>query len=286
MVAIFFYRMAALLTRLLPVSVSYWLAERAGELMFLVRFDRRRAVLDNLHHAFGDQLSGRQLCSLSRRTFRNFAKTVVDFLRLPSLSKESIREIIGDEWRVPLLEEWRRGRGVVFLTAHLGNWELGGVAVASAGIPLTVVALDHPTEQVTEFFERRRSDKGLIVLSMREAPRGMLTALRRGDCVALLGDRDFSDRGMGVPLFGEDVPIPTGAVRLAMKTGASLFMAFAVRVKGARHRILFEGPLRLVKTGSETEDLRANVLLTLEVLERYVRKYPDQWFVFEPLWRS
>jgi KDO2-lipid IV(A) lauroyltransferase len=283
--AIFLYRSAALAARLLPLPVSYWLAERAGDLSFVLRFGRRRAVYSNLRHAFKDELSQCQIRALSRRVFRNFGKTVVDFLRFASLSRQALRATVGEEAIGRLTGEWRRGKGVIFLTAHLGSWELGGAAVAAAGVPLTVVALDHPTRQVTEFFTRQRTERGVTVLSMREAARGTLAALRAGGCIGLVVDRDFTDRGMPIPLFGEDVRIPTGAIKLAMKTGASFFVVAAVRERGARHRLVLEGPMRLENTGQPKRDLRVNVLRTLKVLERLIRRYPDQWFVFEPLWR-
>jgi KDO2-lipid IV(A) lauroyltransferase len=286
MAAIFFYSLAAFITKLLPISLSYWIAERAGDIAFWIRPDLRRAVRDNLRRPFGEELTPREMYALNRRIFRNFAKSIVDFLRMPSLDRDDIAEILPPDWCDMVRKEHARGKGIVFLSAHLGNWEMGGAALATAGFPLTVVALDHPTARVTEFFRRRRADKGIDVLSMRQAPRGTLTALRRGECVGLLSDRDFTDHGMMVRFFGSEARVPTGGVSLAMKTGASVFVVAAVRENGVSHRLAIEGPVPLVRTESKSGDLRLNVRRTLEILERYVREYPDQWFVFEPLWKA
>lgn len=286
MIALIWYRIAELLVRFLPLSASYWLGERMADFVYLFRGAKRRAIRANLRQVLKGTSRYADLEQDVRRVLRNFSALIVDFLRVSRLTPEEIGALCEIDGLEIVEAEHRRVGKVVLLTAHLGNWELGGVAFARRGLPLTVIALPHSTRPVTDFFSNHRRRMGIRVISTDERADRMLKTLLESEYIALVGDRDLTGTGKEVSFFGEPTRLPTGPAKLARRTGASLIPAFAVREPGGTYSLRFDRPIPLQRTSSPREDLRVNLERIGTVLESWIRRYPDQWFVFDPLWKS
>ena len=250
-----------------------------------------------------------ELTWLTFKTYRNFAKFIYEFIKIPSVDLKKVREEFVFEGLERIEEVLRRGKGAIIMTAHLGNWELGGIVFSLKGFPMTVIAWPHRSRRVTDFFTRRRSSKGLKVVQVGDAKRETLRALRRNECVAVLGDRNFTRRGICIPFFGRPVQFPIGAFQLSARTGAPIIPIFNIRSGDGKYRFIVESPIffekhrrsaRLPSQPPQRRDsqpprqgedwyqkgLKENLLKWATLLEKYIRRYPDQWYLFEPVFET
>ncbi len=289
MIAFFLYKLGSALNRLLPASVCYGIALVLADLNFLINRRSRRAVIANLTRVLGSEASGERAASLAeidriaRRVFHHFAFNIVDFMRFPLLDLESLRQVVDIEGWEHLQRAHAEGRGVILLSAHIGNWEIGGAVFGLSGIRLRAVALDHGAGRVTRFFAERRRAKGIKSLPLAGSTYAILEGLRAGEAVALIVDRDFAHQGRPVAFFGETTMMPRAHASLALKTGAPLLPCFPLREPNHRFRLIIRPP---VSTERLPADDRVGTLVArcLRVFEEMIRRHPDQWCVFVPLW--
>jgi len=186
----YIYRFGQFLALALPLRLAYFLAAFLAQGYYVFAFRDRRFLKANLRVIF-PTASNRQLRKISRKAFRNFAKYLVDFFRFEKLNRQYIDKNIKLDNLHYFDEVLAKGKGVVVLTAHLGNWELGGVVIAQLGYPFWAVALPHKNKKVNDFFDAQRNRKGVKVIAMGKAVRNCITEIRKNHMVALVGDRDF-----------------------------------------------------------------------------------------------
>lgn len=229
---------------------------------------RRRAVRANLAHVRPEAVPA-ALDAAVRRTFLNFAEALVDAWR----RNDPACTIEGTEALRAVLDS---GRGVLLWSAHLGSWELAARALVREGFEVSALARAHADPGVERFFARERDRAGVRIVGRCPGAREARGVLRRHGLLALLGDRAFGEGGRQVTLFGRPARLPAAPLALARRTGALLVPGFVVRVAPGRYRVQFESPLVAAGDGALTALARS--------LERWVRAYPEQWFVFEPLW--
>jgi lauroyl/myristoyl acyltransferase len=277
----FMWQMGSWLATALPGCVPYRIADLAGVACFVLRARTRYAVEDNLAVVLGLPRRSPRVRGLACRVFVNFARAVVDFLMLGS-SSDGWQSRVTLEGEEALWRERRRGRPVVLVSAHLGPWEVGAASLGVLGIPLAVVARPHRDRAAQEFFLQMRRRAGLEVLQPPGAGRRALTVLRRQGCVGMLADRGFG-AGRVVRFFGKAARMPWGAVACALRTGASLVPGYTLREKN-RWRVVIGRPLQLRQTGDWGRDLHQGMSRCLRIFEGVIRRHPEQWFVFEPLW--
>jgi KDO2-lipid IV(A) lauroyltransferase len=284
MLAYILYRAGSYFGRILPSKLSTSITWTIGQISCLVRVGTRRVIEQNLQVIHGGRLSKRELRRLSRGVVMNFARAIQIFLTMPNYRWETLRERVDMSEFETVVESL--GSRPVFLLAsiHMGPWELGGLCVSRMGFKLNTVALDHPSEQVTRFFDRRRRSIGIINHPMRKSYAILKEALERGECVALLVDRAYGSTHKQFEFFGVKTPFPLGHLFLAASTGVPIVTGVFVFDDGNRFKYVQGGVHYPPPDG--TEDFDKLELLQAECLkdfERIVRDYGDQWFHFQPL---
>ncbi|MBI5836680.1 MAG: lysophospholipid acyltransferase family protein [Candidatus Eisenbacteria bacterium] len=272
--------MGDLLCRALPVPALYRLAHFLADVCFAVRASAREAVCGNLRVVLGPRVSEARVRTLGRRVFRNFAEGIVDFLRLGALPPGELEQAFEVEGREHLEQAVRSGSPVLFLTGHLGNWEWGAAWLGRKGVLKGVVAQRHPAQGVERLFRERREAFGLRVFTERDCAPGVLGVLRAGGTVGMLGDRDVTHDGTRADFFGRPTRVPRAHVSLALRSGAVILPGFVLRQPDGRQLLIFEPPLDPRVLGGREGGVDA----CLKVLEKYIRRYPEQWMVFEPVW--
>ena len=172
-------------------------------------------------------------------------------------------------------------KGVILLTAHIGNWELGGMALSLLGYPVLAIALDHKDHRVNKFFKNRRMTKGIEVVSLGKAGRVCFKALKHNKCVAIVGDRDFSDSGYVMDFCGKTKTIPRGPAMLSLKSGALIVPAFVIREK-YNHLTLKLLP------AIQTEGMNEKQIMELcaSIIESQIYAHPTQWLMFREFWNE
>jgi len=279
----YIYRFGQFLALALPLRLIYSLAAVLAQGYYFFAFRDRRFVKANLRVIFPEK-SNRQLRKISRMVFRNFAKYLVDFFRFEKLNRQYIDKNIKLENLHYFDQALAKGKGVVVLTAHLGNWELGGVVLAQLGYPFWAVALPHKNKKVNDFFDAQRNRKGVKVIAMGKAVRSCITEIRNNHMVALVGDRDFSEKGIIVDFFGKPTHFPEGPAALSLITGASIVPGFMLRNPDDSFTLRIEKPIEFISTDDKAKNLADLIDIYKGIIQDYIRKYPEQWYVFRRFW--
>lgn len=278
-------KLAEFLAHLLPRRPAYGLARRIGDLYAL--FDRRgrEAVMSNLrriHEHRGLRLSDGELRALARQTFLNFAKYLVDFFKFLHPRPEVLQRVLQYGEVPQMLDRLLAHRkGVVIVSAHLGNWELGASALAARGYRFNVVTLRVADPKLNALYHQQREARGLRAIPVGRAARECVAALQRNELVGLVADRDFSAARDTIEFFGRPARLPRGPAKLALATGAPLLPVFMIRRPDDTFAYVLEEPIWAEKGRDTVETVMRRLV---PALERVIGRYCDQWFLFHNLW--
>ena len=187
--------------------------------------------------------------------FKNFARSIVDFLRYSGRPAEEIQEYCSLFGRERLDKVLSEGKGAILFTPHLGPWEVGGACSASLGYKLHTVALEHPSRLVTNFFSNKRKSSGITDYPPGECVGKLIEVLRRGEIVVLLVDRIFSDKGIEVELFGKPVTLPDGHIVLSRRTGSPLVPCWCYYNESGTIDVFIGEPLELPEENGSFEEI-------------------------------
>jgi len=264
-----------------PLPVANWLARGYAALLDLALPRLRRVALANLAMAL-PELSAEEHRRIAGGVFRSIARLLVSFARFPRIDKGNVGCWIRYEGFEHFAEARKRGRGVLFATAHLGNWELSAFAHALMAAPMNVVIrpLDNP--KIDALVERRRMLSGNRLIGKKEYARGILKALHDNEAVGILVDQNASlEEGTFVDFFGVPACAGTGFAKLAAHSGAAVIPGFALWMEKERGYVLrFYPPIEV--TGEAERDTQA----LHRVLEAVIREYPDQWLWIHRRWKT
>lgn len=279
----YLYRFGQIIALNLPLKFVYFIAVILADLHYFFIGVDRVSVESNLRIIL-PQKPDKELHRISRMVFRNFAKYLADFFRFEKLDLEYIKKNIKLENMHYFDQALAKGKGVVVLTAHLGNWELGGVVIAQLGYPFWAVALPHKDKKVNAFFDTQRNSKGVKVIAMGKAVRSCISEIRNNHMVALVGDRDFTEKGIVIDFFGKPAHFPEGPAALSLMTGAPIVPGFMLRNPDDSFTLRIEKPIEFSAGTDKNKDLAQLVFLYKKVFEEYIRNYPQQWYVFRKFW--
>jgi len=274
-----FFLFIDILGKFLPKKVAEFVSERISDICYFTIY--RKGVL-NYRENISPFYNG-NIRKLSLRCVRNFSLFIYEFVLLPRLNKRNFKKYIFPVNIEKVYEARKRGKGVIILTAHLGNYEWGAAMLTFLGFPLTVISLPYRNRFITNFYEEKRTQKGMKVVYIKNAITGSLKALKNNELLALLGDRVFNEEGIKVEMFGKKTIIPSGPFYLSLRTGAAIIPAFALKERDNRYHVYFEDEIKLDKKNLE-ENKNLYISKWMEILEKYVRKYPEQWYRFDRLW--
>ena len=278
---VLFYWTTAFLSHLIPRRVAIFITERIADVMYFTFYRKQRdVVISNLKMVY-KKISPVESKELALRIYRNFAIFIYEFLVLPKLSRANLFEYLSIKHKERLDNAIKEGTGVLVLTAHLGNWELGAAMLGVLGYSPTVIALSQQSRYVKNFFTQRRESVGMKVVYLGRGLKEIISILNqkgevRPQVAATLGDHRYSGPGIQADFFGKPISFPYGVFELASRTGALILPAFCVK-EGSKYMVYFEPPIKEVRPQDGVKEWS-------KILERYVRKYITQWFIFDPLW--
>jgi len=279
------FRLIILLGRPFSTRVGYFVAPIIADICYLFYGGGRRALHQNLSRVLGTS-DRRVLGRMARRSLRNFSKYVVDFIHFYNMSPEDIRRrIIFDDFE-RLNAAVAEGKGIIFVTLHFGNWDMGAAGLAVYGYPVDAIAETFELPRMNDLVQGYRRHLGVNIIPMERVGPGVLRALRRGDILALLIDVPAPGASVAVDFFGALAEVPAGPARLALRTGARVIPAVLAREAGREELIrpILDFDVRLEPSGDEEQDVRDLTQQIMSSLERFIRQYPDQWFMFRPMW--
>jgi KDO2-lipid IV(A) lauroyltransferase len=279
----YLYRLAAAGARLVPRPVAIWLGSTLGRLGALSQKDARLVVARNLRHVVGD-VSEDELARLVRESFASYGRYWADVAKLSPRDLHNLDRryhATGEEHIHAALADG----GVVFALPHLGSWEIGGLWAKREGFPFTTVAEDAASEKLTRWFIHRREQLGMRILRLSsETSVALLAELRAGRAIALVADRDILGDGIEVSFFDAPTKVPPGAAVLALRSGATIMPCTVYHDRKGHYQAIFGPPIRAERQGTLREDVARITAELVATFEEYIRKAPEQWHVFQPIW--
>lgn len=247
------------------------------------------AVKANVAQVLGKPLRNPEVERIARRIVRNHAYAWVDFFhygqRPPEVAFKNFATLEGGEHMDRLLTG---KRGAILLTAHAGNFELGGLLLKSRGLQVHAVYKPDRFEAVERLRNRIRRQGGVVgvpVDGIGFSTLPLLKLLREGKLVGMQGDRDFSMNGLPVPFFGREVHFPRGPWELAAMTGAPVIATFFFMDADMRFHAKFFEPIHVERERNRRmASIERGMRQYVRLLEELVRANPDQWYCFYPFW--
>jgi Kdo2-lipid IVA lauroyltransferase/acyltransferase len=264
-------------------------AEAAGRRLGLAyrRVDRRRRELAraNIARAFPEK-SGEEVDALARAAFAHFGGLATELLHAAGRPvPETLARVEFPDVRVTL-EADRSGRGILFLTAHLGNWEYSALGMAAAGVKAAVVArpLDNPL--LDAWLTAFRTSNGNTIIDKRDAARGMLRVLRKGGALGVLADQHVGPPdGIPVPFFGRPASTTSALARIVDRTEALVLPVAAIRIAPSRYRLVVESVLDVRRLSAGEREVAALTARFNAILEGMIERHPEQWLWLHNRWR-
>ncbi len=269
----------------LPRKTALQVGEALGIAAFWIARAERYRAYANLHSSFKDK-TPRELRKILQDCFRNFGKSIVEVIQFPKLTRRSINRIVSYEGKESLDAALRKGRGVVLVTGHLGNWEILGASLALNGYPLTVIARELRSKRLNALLCAHRQHVGMEILFRGKSMIRGLRFLKRNGILAILADVDTQTPGVFVDFFDRPAYTPYGPIAIALRTQAVLLPMFVIRLPDNSHRVFIHEPMHLLSTGDWDSDLQVNTQRFTSLIESYIRKYPGQWIWMHRRWKT
>ncbi len=273
--------------RLLPYGISVALAETAG-LAFGSSISKWRDVAErNLKRALPGLSAGERRC-IRHGVYRNLGRVAFALAKLPIWSPRKVQRHVAFAGLEHFRAAQAKGRGVLLLTAHLGNWELGAIAHAAVVGPLHVMVRPLENRQVDRLVESLRRSHGNGVIAKRNAAREVLRVLASNGTVGILADQNaLHEEAVFIRFFGVTASANKGFAKLALRSGAAVVPSIARWDPAGRSHIVEYGPeIDILRTSSPARDVEANSQRFQRALEDRIRRYPEQWLWIHRRWRT
>ncbi len=273
----------ALATRL-PHTAAVRLGAVLGLLAWLFSWKRVDAAERRCVRVLGVGITDAR--RIVRESYRNHGRCVAEILRLGVL-KDSINDLFTIHGEENLRKAYGLGRGVILLSAHLGNWELAASRVTRMGIPVEAIGAEQRDPRITDLLFSLRASGGVETIGKGMDLKGALRCLQSGKALAVLLDQDAKHKGVVVPFLGRPASTPYGPVKMSWKLGTPIVPVFGIRREGgARFDLTFLPALDLPAGDGGEEALKRAVALCNEVLGEWIARYPEQWMWLYPRWAS
>jgi KDO2-lipid IV(A) lauroyltransferase len=262
-----------------------WIGDRIARLGFSPIGIRRAVVERQLSAAFPEK-DRAEIEHIARETYGHLGRTSIETAILPSRRADRILDLFEDVNGWPLVEErLARGKGLIVVTGHLGNWELGGAYLAARGMPIDAVARHMANPLFDTYLTATRERIGMSVVHDEAAVRRVPRSLRAGRAVAFLVDQGAVGlASTWVPFFGRYAKTPRGPAVFALRLGTPVVFGVALRKPSGRYSLTFE-PINTVDTGDREGDVDRIVAEYTATLERWIRKAPEQYLWHHRRWK-
>jgi KDO2-lipid IV(A) lauroyltransferase len=272
---------------LLPRPLARAVGIFIGQLVYVLHVKLRRVGMRNLQLAFPEK-TRHERARILRGEFTSLGRQLAEVCLFPKYTRENISEVMIYDGFENFERALARGKGVLFLTGHLGGWEISSFGHSLQGHPLWIVmrGLDNPyLDRLTREYRTMHGNK---TVDKDDFVRGLLTAMKAGETVGILMDTNMTPpQGVFVNFFGIPACTASGLARIALRTDAAVLPGFTIWDPVLRkYRLRFDPAVQLIRTGDTEKDIVANTQLFTKVIEDFIRKYPDQWLWVHRRWKT
>lgn len=274
----YLYRIGKFIALSLPRKLCYKLAKVIAIVKYYLSPRDRKRLYYNLSPLVRDK---KMVSKYSQEVMINFSYYLVDFLRYEKLNYDFIKKYVKIEKLSYLKKALKEKKGVIILSAHIGNYELGAAVVSLLGYKISAIALSHRNRRVNDFFNSQREIVGIDIIPVGGAVKKCFQYFKQGKIIAFLGDRDFSQNGEKVLMFSSlKAILPRGIAFFSLKTQANILPVFLIRENIYYYRLIFEKIISPCGKKSDREIIESYT----PILEKYIKLYPQQWYMFEKYW--
>jgi len=272
---------------ILPRPWARAFAIGVAQIVYLLHFRLRQVGMRNLAMVFPEK-SQAERRRILRGVFTSLGRQLAELCQFPRYTVENVGDVVVYDGLENYEKAHAYGRGVLFLTAHFGGWELSAFAHSLYGHWLHVVMRPMDNPYLDRLLQSYRAMHGNKVVPKDDFVRGLLAAMRAGETVGILMDTNMTPpQGVFVDFFGIRACTASGLARIALRTDAAIVPGFAIWDEAlGKYRLRFDPAVELVRTGDLEADIVANTQKVTKVIEEYVRKYPDQWLWVHRRWKT
>jgi lauroyl/myristoyl acyltransferase len=280
------YKSIGWLASVLPIETQYTIARLAADSYYNLDRSARESVCANMSAILGPDVAPFELRREARRVFHSFGRYLTEFFGYERFSGQYIDRHVMIQGREHVDAGLKAGRGVLFVSGHYSNWELGPMTVAQMGYPIVAVVQMHAHPKINALFVEQRAKRGVEIVHSRDAALRAMKALKNNRTVAMLGDRPTGGPTIEVEWFGRKTQLPQGPWRIALRTGAALLPTFIARRPENDYILEIGAPIPIPMYNDEIKIAAELAQSWARQWETRVRRDPTQWEVFNPIWKN
>jgi Kdo2-lipid IVA lauroyltransferase/acyltransferase len=269
---------------LLPDGVRNRIGDVIGAICWpFVPYKRRNMAINNVIASLG--ATREEAERVVKQSSVRFGRMFMEVLCFPKLNQENIGSRVAMIGQQHMVDALAHGRGAVLATAHSGNWELLGAALALYGFPIVGVAQKQTNAAMDKFINEYRTLSGMQI-TYKSGVREMISLLGEGKIIGLIMDQDAQERGVFVRFFGREASTPSGAAALARMKDAPIVPAFITENADGTHTAILHSPIRVNKTADREHDIQVTTQQLTAIIEQHVRAHPEEWFWLHNRWKT
>lgn len=274
--------------RLIPLHIGVLVLKSLAYLFYLFDKKQRKIAYENLRNAYGDELSDIQMRKIIRSNYLHFALVWLDFVKLPRIVNTSnwqnYFQVEGLEFARKALKE---GKGIIFVTGHVGNWEVLGCAFDFFFHPLHSIAKHLKNPFVDRFLTRLREEGRQKIIFTEDASREIIRVLRNNKLLGILVDQNARENNIFVDFFGQKAATTRSVATISLKMGAPIIMIFLRRTdKKYKFKITLSKPIQIERTGNLEKDILSLTQRYTTIIESRIREHPHEWLWMQRRWKT
>ncbi len=271
----------------LPRPLARGFAIAIAQIVYLLHFRLRQVGIRNLQMAFPEK-SEKERARILRGEFTSLGRQLAELCQFPRYTPENVDDVVVYDGLENYEQAYARGKGVLFVTAHFGGWELSAFAHSLHGHRVNIVMRPMDNAYLDRLLQSYRTMHGNKVVPKDDFVRGLLAAMKAGETVGILMDTNMTPpQGVFVNFFSIPACTASGLARIALRTDAAVVPGFTIWDESiGKYRLRFDPALELIRTGDLDADIVANTQMFTTVIEGYVRKYPEQWLWVHRRWKT
>lgn len=264
-----------------PIRFNLWLGRRFGTLVYLFSGKRKMVAYANMKAAFSKEKQPAELKKIVKRVYVNMVQSFAEIVSMTKINKKYVDKYITIHNIERIEELSKKPNGVIFISAHFGNWEFNAVVSGIKGFPIYFLGREQKMKRVYELINSFRESTGNVVIRKGTDVKTMIRVLHKGKIVGMAGDQNAGVNGELLDVFGRPASTAIGPFRIAERTGAYILPAFIRRIKGPYHDLVIEEPMTIGKG----EDIVPCMNKFNRLLEKHVSEHPDQWLWMHKRWK-
>jgi KDO2-lipid IV(A) lauroyltransferase len=273
-----------ILVRALPLPAGLGLGRALGSLFCVASKKRYKVALKNLRIAFGDKLTETEREQIAKASFRHAGMFAIEGIKFAYMPQEEVERRIKVDCYEDFEDAISGKKGCLFISAHVGNFEIMGRWFRPRGYELMAIARAARDRGTTDIMLKMRERMGIKVYTLDQSLRPIFAGLKRNACVAIICDQNAAD--IFVPFFGQPTGTVDGPARIALKMGTPMLFPYCIRDGRGGYIVRSEGVYDAVPTGDEKADIARVMTEVNRRIESIITKHPEQWFWFHDRWRS